>query len=303
MDKRPILIAGPTASGKSSLAMALVAQHTGLIINADALQVYDGWRVMSARPSLSDITIQPHALYGHVGMKQTYSVGIWLKEISELLVTNDLLPIIVGGTGLYFRALTRGLADIPPIPESIRAKGNQMRALHGCDWFNKELQRLDTDTLLSIDTNNPARLQRAWEVLETTGKGLSYWHAQTPPPLLPIENARAIVLNWDETALNRRIDQRFDQMIDNGAVEECERAILNGFDPALPSSKALGAREIIDALNGKITLQDAVIKSKIATHQFAKRQRTWFRSNMKAWRQIKMAPESSISKILANLGS
>jgi len=298
---KAILIAGPTASGKSGLAMALAEKFDGVIINTDALQVYDKWRVLSARPSKADEVLVPHRLYGHVAMDHHYSVGGWLKDVKKTLQNTDLLPIFTGGTGLYFDALINGLADIPAIPVAIRNKGNEIRDTIGKDWFAEILIKNDPETYHAIDQQNPARLQRAWEVLETTGKGLQYWKSTTPPPLIPLEETLSICLNWQVNSLNDRINSAFDQMMEMGAIDEV-KAVKNGYwHPALPSSRALGAAEIINAIDGKITIQDAVIKAKILTRQFAKRQRTWFRSKMSDWQQITMNNSISTEEIIANL--
>jgi len=286
--KRAILIAGPTASGKSALALALARQIGGVVVNADALQVYANWQVLTARPSDKELACAPHALYGHVDKLARYSVGQWVNEVSDLIVNTQQFPIIVGGTGLYFSILFSGLSAIPPVPADIRAKGNAMRSAKGGAGFLAQLQHQDPETLNQIDQNNPARLQRAWEVLESTGKGMSYWHARPGKPVFLPEETVSILLNWQVNTLNTRIDQRFDIMLKTGAIEECKAAQAEGFDASLPANRALGAREIIAALDGKTTMQDAVITAKTLTHQFAKRQRTWFRSKMKSWQQINM---------------
>ncbi len=298
---KAILIAGPTASGKSGLAMALARKFNGVIINTDALQVYDKWRILSARPSIADEDSVPHQLYGHVAMDRHYSVGGWISDIKKSLQDTDLLPIFTGGTGLYFGALINGLADIPAIPTVIRNKGNKIRDTIGKDWFAEILSKNDPGTFQAIDQLNPARLQRAWEVLETTGKGLQYWKSTTPPPLISLEDTLPILLNWPVNHLNDRINSRFDQMMDMGAVDEI-RAVKNGYwHPALPSSRALGAAEILEAIDGNISMEDAVNKAKILTRQFAKRQRTWFRSKMSDWQQIEMNDSTSSEEIIANL--
>ena len=298
---KSILIAGPTASGKSGFALELAKKINGIIINTDALQVYDQWKILTARPDDQDMQGIPHALYGHVKMDRAYSVGEWIKDVKQILQHTDLTPIFTGGTGLYFGALTNGLADIPAIPATIRIQGNQIRSTQGKDGFAEILQKHDPETYLRIDQNNPARLQRAWEVWQTTGKGLEYWKSTTPAPLIPLEDTRAMVLNWPVNLLNERIDQRFDQMMDAGAIHEVEGVKTHYWHPALPSSRALGAAEIIDAINSKITMQDAVIKSKTLTRQFAKRQRTWFRSKMSNWQQIDMCDHVLLQKIIENI--
>jgi tRNA dimethylallyltransferase len=293
MPKRAVLIAGPTASGKTALAIKVANATDGVIINADALQVYAKWQVLTARPTAEELARAEHVLYGHV-TEDSYSVGNWVKDVSKVIDTTDKTLVIVGGTGLYFSALLNGLSDIPPIPMAIRDAGNTRDTA----WFRKCLTRHDPETLARLDSNNPARLQRAWEVLEATGKGLSYWHARPKRPLILREETSAIVLNWQVNDLNKHIDRRFDIMMESGAMAECEAARAAGFDPTLPANRALGAREIIAALDGKISLQDAVIKAKIRTHQFAKRQRTWFRSKMADWQQVTMPATPNLTALL-----
>lgn len=275
----PILIAGPTASGKSALAMDLAARDGRVIVNADALQVYANWRILTARPSIADEIALPHALYGHVGREDPYSVGHWLRDLAPHL---SRPVVIVGGTGLYFTALTEGLADIPPTPPAIRAEADQRLASQGPAAL---LADLDPATLARIDTLNPARIQRAWEVQRSTGRGLADWQAETGPPLLPLDKVDPVVLRPDVDWLNTRIDHRFDQMIAQGALDEA-RAELPHWQPTRPSSRAIGAPELIAHLHGDLSLRDAIAAAKIASRQYAKRQRTWFRSRMGSWRSI-----------------
>lgn len=277
----PVLIAGPTASGKSALAMALAARDGRLIVNADALQVYENWRILTARPSLAEEAALPHALYGHVGRDQPWSVGHWLREVAPLL---DRPVVIVGGTGLNFNALTRGLARVPDTPPEVRAEADARRAVHGHAVL---LAELDPATAARIDRQNPVRIQRAWEVLRATGRGLAAWQDDTPAPVLPLSGAEALVLVPEVGWLNDRIDRRFGQMLAQGALEEA-RANLAGWDPARPSSKAIGGPELIAHLKGDMTLAEARDAAILASRQYAKRQRTWFRSNMKAWRQLSL---------------
>lgn len=275
----PVLIAGPTASGKSALALALAARDGRLVVNADALQVYGCWHLLTARPSPQDEAAAPHALYGHIPRDAAYSVGHWLRELAPLL---SRPVVIVGGTGLYFTALTEGLADIPPTPPAIRAEADRIRLAEGPAAL---LAALDPATAARIDQRNPARIQRAWEVLHATGRGLADWQAETGPPLLPLDQAQAIVLTPDPAWLNRRIDRRFDTMIAQGALDEV-RAELPHWDPARPSARAIGAPELVAHLQGETDLPAAIAAAKTASHQYAKRQRTWFRSRMGAWRRI-----------------
>lgn len=275
----PVLIAGPTASGKSTLAMALAARDGRMIVNADALQVYDCWRVLSARPSLADEAALPHALYGHVGADQPYSVGHWLRDVAGLL---DRPVVIVGGTGLNLSALTEGLAVVPDIPAAIRAEAEARRQAGGIAAL---LAEVDAATAARIDRANPMRVQRAWEVLRATGRGLAGWQDDTGPPLLPPAEADLWVLRPEVAWLNSRIETRFDQMLAAGALDEAARA-APGFDPRRPSSRAIGAGELIAHLRGETDLDTARAAATLATRRFAKRQRTWFRSRMAQWQPI-----------------
>ncbi len=275
----PVLIAGPTASGKSALALQIAQNSGGVIINADALQVFDGWRVLTARPDDADLARAPHLLYGHVPFDADYSVGHWLRQVGDILANPPARPIIVGGTGLYFRALTEGLADIPRTPPDIRA---QAGALLADDGLPALLAELDDTTRARIDVQNPMRVQRAWEVLHATGRSLADWQDATPPPLLPLNDVIPIVINADRDWLNDRINRRFDLMLENGAMEEA-RAMEPRWNPAHLSSKAIGAPELIAHIRGELSLEEARKAACTASHQYAKRQRTWFRARMKGW--------------------
>ncbi len=280
---KAILIYGPTASGKSSLAIKLALKLNAAIVNADALQVYSNWQVLSARPDADELAQAPHHLYGHVSPDQSYSAGAWLRDVKATLHKLDQTAIILGGTGLYFTALTYGLAEIPETAPEIRDAGNQLRQDHGAEGFVAELQTLDPDILTRIDKQNPMRLQRAWEVAKSTGKPLSEWQADTSPPILPLSQTCHFCLNATPDWQRARIDARFGQMIQNGALQECQRALEAGWNPSLPSSQAIGAKELIAHLNGEISLDEATDAAKIATHQYAKRQRTWMKNRMKSW--------------------
>lgn len=287
---------GPTASGKSSLSLKLAHELEGIVVNADALQVYDNWQVLTARPSLIDIQAESHELYGQIGYRESYSVGTWLRDIKPLLELERPL-IIVGGTGLYFTSLFDGLADIPETPDTIRHEGNSIRE-NNRNAFLSYLMDHDPKILISIDKNNPMRLQRAWEVHRSTGKALSAWQAETPAPMLADEHALKLVLECDTKWLNEQIDARLDQMVGEGALDEC-RKNLGDWDPARPSSRALGASELIASLRGEIPLSDAIERAKTATHQFAKRQRTWIRSKMSDWEKINAENPPSAKEIIS----
>jgi tRNA dimethylallyltransferase len=275
----PVLIAGPTASGKSALAMEIAARDGRVVVNADALQVYGCWRVLTARPSLADEAALPHALYGHVGRQESYSTGRWLREVVPFLAKP---VVIVGGTGLNFSALTEGLADIPAVPPEVRAEADARVAIEGFAALRAEL---DAATLARIDPRNGARVQRAWEVLRSTGRGLAAWQDETPAPALPLAQAEALVLRPEVGRLDSRITRRFHAMLEAGALEEA-RAALPDWQPRLPSSRAIGAPELINFLQAKSTLSEAIDASILASRRYAKRQRTWFRSRMGAWQEF-----------------
>jgi tRNA dimethylallyltransferase len=278
---RPVLIAGPTASGKSALALALARRDRRIIVNADALQVYARWRILTARPSLVDEAEAEHRLYGHVARDAVYSVGHWLREVAEVLASGQPV-VIVGGTGLNFSALTEGLVDMPATPPEVRAAADQRMA---DDGISALLADLDPVTSARIDRANPARVQRAWEVMQATGRGLADWHDETGPALMPLSAAEALVLRPQVDWLNARIDLRFDAMIAQGALDEVA-AELPFWDPLQPSARAIGAPELNSHLRGEMNLEAAIKAAKRASRQYAKRQRTWLRSRMKAWREV-----------------
>ena len=282
--ERSVLIAGPTASGKSALALEIAERQGGVIVNADAIQVFENWRVLTARPGAEDLARARHVLYGHVAWDAAYSVGHWLREVAPLL-SGPERAIIIGGTGLYFAALTEGLAEIPATPPEVRAEADARRLDQGHDAL---LPEIDPETRARLDTRNPMRVQRAWEVQRATGRGLASWQDATPEPLLPLAQAQALRVDVERDWLNARIARRFDLMLAQGALDEAS-ANLARWDPALLSFKAIGAPELIAHLHGEIPLEDAREKATIATCQFAKRQRTWLRSRMKAWQGVEAA--------------
>lgn len=273
----PVLIAGPTASGKSALALEVAATSGGVIVNADASQVYDCWRVITARPCATEEAQAPHLLYGHVGAADSYSTGHWLREVAGILKAGTR-PIIVGGTGLYFKALTEGLAEIPATPPDVRRHADTLD--HAV-----MLDKLDAATCARIDTQNPVRVQRAWEVLTATGRGLAQWQDETPAPLVPLARCHPIVFDVNKDWLNARIAKRFDLMLEGGALEEA-RAVRPHYDPALPAHRAIGVPELMGYLDGALTLDEAREAAVIATRQYAKRQRTWMRSKMRDWHAV-----------------
>jgi tRNA dimethylallyltransferase len=279
--KSVLLIAGPTASGKSALALKLAKERDGVIINADALQVYRELRILSARPTDEELHEAPHRLYGHASGFDSYSVAHWLADAKREIAAAwalDRLPIITGGTGLYFMALEQGLAEVPPISPDIREK---WRSFEG-DLYG-ELFRRDRASARALKPNDRQRLSRALEVLEGTGQPLSHWQgeAQSHAFLKEVEVERHLVDVAREELYNRA-ERRFDQMMASGALEEVRPLIKHG--NVLPMMKAIGIPELTSHLRGEISLEEAVALAKTATRQYIKRQFTWWRGQMKHWR-------------------
>ena len=277
---RPVLLAGPTASGKSALALQIAEAQGRAVVNADALQVHDAFRILTARPSPEDEARAPHRLYGHVPWGAPHSAGHWLREVVPLLAQHPA-PVIVGGTGLHFAVLTEGLAEIPPVPPEIRARADATP-------LAAMLAELDPATRGRIDAANRARVQRAWEVARATGRGLAAWQAGTGPPALPLARAHALWLDPGREALAARIASRFDAMLAAGALEEV-RAAAPRWDPALPAARAIGAAELMAHLRGRATLEEAREAAVTATRRYAKRQRSWARSRMGGWGRLEAA--------------
>ena len=248
----PVLIAGPTASGKSALAMELAARDGRVIVNADALQVYRCWRVLTARPSAAEEAALTHALFGQVEREAAWSVGHWLRAVGPLL---DGPVVIVGGTGLYFRALTEGLAEVPTIPSEVRAAGDALR-VGDMDRMRAEV---DAATRTRIDMANPVRVQRAWEVLRATGRGLAVWQDAGARAILPLGRAETMVLRPEVGWLNARIEARFSAMLAGGALDEVA-AELPDWRDEMPYARAIGARELVGYLRGESDLAGATAR-------------------------------------------
>jgi tRNA dimethylallyltransferase len=298
--RRPILLTGPTASGKSEIAMLLAERDGGVVINADALQVYACWQVLSARPFEQDAARVPHALYGHVAADVRYSAGRWLDELGSALQAAahlDRRPIITGGTGLYLSALIEGLADIPEIRPDIRARSQARIDAGRTEELRDDLRRLDPRTFERIDRANPMRVQRAWEVLKSTGRGLSDWHEETPPGLLPKERCDCYVVHPTVPVQHRAIERRFRRMIANGALEECDAFLRSGIPLSVPAARVLGAEPLMDHLRGTCCLEDAIERSVTMTRRFSKRQRTWFRSRMSDWTWLDPHADALLDRI------
>jgi tRNA dimethylallyltransferase len=278
-----ILIAGPTASGKSALALALAEKLGGAIVNADSMQVYRDLRIITARPSPEEEARVPHRLYGHVDAAENFSVGRWCTEAAEMLAAvqrEARIAIVVGGTGLYFSALTQGLAAVPPIPAQIR---NEVRALlvsDGVEALHAELMRRDPAAAARLMPGDRARVTRALEVILATGRSLLLWHEANMPARVDAALAAKVFLMPDRDALLRRIDARFDAMIAAGAMDEVRALAERHLDPHLPAMKAHGVPWLMRHRNGEIALTEAVEGGKRDTRQYTKRQATWFRNQL-----------------------
>jgi len=276
-----VLIAGPTASGKSAAALALALEIGGVVINADSMQVYREAPILTAQPGAADQARVPHLMYGHVAATEVYSVGRWRDDaIAALAQARDMnrVPIFVGGTGLYFMALTDGLADIPAIPDDIRDAARALLAEIGVEELHARLSARDPLTASRLRPTDPQRVLRAYEVFEATGRPLAEWQEQPAAPLLKDQRIAAFVLDPPRAELRANIATRFEQMVDSGGLDEARA--LAGLDPALPAAKLLGLRPLQALAAGELARPVALELAVTATRQFAKRQMTWFRHRM-----------------------
>jgi tRNA dimethylallyltransferase len=281
-----VLIAGPTASGKSALALAVAERVGGIVINTDSMQVYHDLEVITARPGAAEKARMPHLLYGHVDAAENYSVGRFLEDAAgalEAARARGRIPVFTGGSGLYFKALTRGLAAIPPVPADIRAAVRAKLDAAGPEALHAELSRRDPVTAARLRPADRTRIARALEVVETTGRSIADWHSEGLPPLLDAERIAKIFLAPDRAALYRRIDARFDAMLSAGALEEVLALAVRRLDPLLPAMKAHGVPWLIRHLAGEISLDAAAAEAKKDTRHYAKRQFTWFRHQLADW--------------------
>jgi tRNA dimethylallyltransferase len=278
-----VLIAGPTASGKSALALELAQATGGVIINADSMQVYRDLRVITARPTPEEEADVPHSLYGHVDAAVNFSAGSWVADAAAVLAqarAQNRLAIVAGGSGLYFKALTRGLSAVPPIPVGIRDNVRARLERDGVEALHAELAQRDPASAERLKPRDRTRIARALEVVEATGRSLSDWHREGLPPLLPPGQFHALFLAADRDALYARIDARFDAMLAAGALEEVERLAARRLDPLLPAMKAHGVPALSRHLRGEITLGEAAGIGRADTRHYAKRQFTWFRHQL-----------------------
>jgi tRNA dimethylallyltransferase len=295
---RAVLIAGPTASGKSALALEVAESLGGVIVNADSMQVYRDLRVITARPTSEDEARVPHKLYGFVDAAENYSVGRWCHDVEAVLTEigkQGRVPILVGGTGLYFKALTSGLAAVPPIPADIRAGVRERLQHEGAPVLYAELMRLDPVTARRVTANDRSRISRALEVVLATGRALSDWHREGLPPLIDPARAAKVFIICERKELVRRIEARFDAMMKSTALDEVRRLAERKLDSTLPAMKAHGVPWLIRHLNGEISREAAVAGAVMDTRRYAKRQLTWFRHQMKDW--VWAEPDEALSAI------
>jgi tRNA dimethylallyltransferase len=296
-----ILIAGPTASGKSAAALALARETDGVIVNADSMQLYRELRVLTARPSAEEEAAAPHRLYGYVSVKEPFSVAKWLDAASRVL--SDLraagtLGIVVGGTGLYFSALERGLSPIPEIDPDVRSEARSRHARLGNEAFHAALAERDPRTAGQLRAGDAQRVIRAWEVLEQTGQGLAEWQEIKGEPAIDLATTARIALLPEREQLYRRCDMRFHVMMKQGALDEARAVNDLGLDASLPATRALGLRQLVRHLAGEMSLEQAVDEAKRETRRFAKRQLTWFRHQMKDW---ELAEELTLDRLRSAL--
>jgi tRNA dimethylallyltransferase len=287
--KRAVLIAGPTASGKSALALRRAQELGGTIVNTDALQVYDGLRLITARPGDDDLAAARHELYGLIDPAVRFSTGDWVRAAERIIVEAGNTPLIfAGGTGLYFESLAKGFADVPEVPSSAFAWAEA--EVHGLDreGRTKLIAARDPAMVERLKGNDPQRVIRALAVLKATGRSLASYQDEAAKPLLGGWTLERIVLNPPRDVLRERIARRFGSMLEQGAVEEVEAFLARKLDPSLPAMKAIGVREIGDWIAGRSTREEMIERAVTATRQYAKRQRTWFRGRMADWSWVEV---------------
>jgi tRNA dimethylallyltransferase len=281
-----VLIAGPTASGKSGVGLELACGLGGTVINADSMQVYRELRVLTARPSQSEEARAPHRLYGTVSAAQACSVGRWLDDAADAIAEargEEKLPILVGGTGLYFRALTEGLAPVPDIPAEVRSYWREQAAKLGREALHQELAARDPAMAARLKPADPQRIVRALEVIDATGVSLAEWQGGNAAPLLAPGDVLRLVIAPEREPLFAAIDTRFDRMIEHGAVGEVRALLDLELDPGRPAMRAHGVRELAAYLSGAVSREEAVAKAKTESRRYAKRQMTWLRRFMSDW--------------------
>lgn len=283
MTRQAILIAGPTASGKSALALHLAQETGGVIINTDSMQVYDVLNLLTARPDAEALRVVPHYLYGHVSPSMAYSTGRWFADVEHLLKAPELTEktrIFVGGTGLYFRALLGGLSVMPDIPADVRAYWRGQDAALGVERLHAVLAEKDPLAAAILRPTDSQRIVRALEVMEASGRSIVEWQKETGRPLIDAAAARKIVIEPDRPWLDARIASRFRAMMKEGAMDEVRSLLSLNLSSDLPAMRAIGVREVSEVLAGRSEIDKAAELATIATRQYAKRQMTWFRNQL-----------------------
>jgi tRNA dimethylallyltransferase len=286
--KAAVLIAGPTASGKSALALAVAERIGGVVVNTDSMQVYRDLAIITARPEAAEMARVPHLLYGHVDAAENYSAGRFVRDAAAVLeqaCTAGRIPVFTGGSGLYFKALTSGLAAIPPVPPEVREAVRARLGASGAVALYEELARRDPLAAMQLRPADRTRIARALEVVEATGRSITEWRREGLPPLLDIAHVVKIFLAPDRALLYRRIDARFKAMLSAGAFDEVRTLAARRLDPLLPAMKAHGVPWLIRHLAGEISLTTAAEEAKKDTRHYAKRQFTWFRHQLGDWPQ------------------
>jgi tRNA dimethylallyltransferase len=297
-----ILIAGPTASGKSALALTLAETLGGEVINADSMQVYRDLRIITARATPEEERRAPHRLYGHVDAAENYSTGRWCGDAAAAVAAARAAgrpAIVIGGTGLYFNALTRGLAALPPIPEAIRQDVRARLEREGAPALHAELAKRDPEGAARLRANDRSRITRALEVMLATGRSLHDWHGTNKPAIVDLARAAKVFLTVEREELFKRIDARFDAMMAAGALDEVRALAARHLDPSLPAMKAHGVPWLMRYLKGEIALAEAVEGGKRDTRQYTKRQATWFRNQLPEFEWV--APQQARAAVEAQL--
>ncbi len=287
MTAAPILIAGPTASGKTALALEMAARHGGAIINADSMQVYRELRILTARPTPEEEASAPHLLFGHVSVTDAYSVGRWLADAETALAwcrDAGRRPIIVGGTGLYFKALLEGLAPVPSVDPEIRTHWRRKAETEPPGVLHRMLATRDPEMAARLDPADMQRVVRALEVLDSTGVSLAEWQRRRGTPLIEEHDAERYVILREREVVRARCDARFDVMVAAGALDEARALLSMNLDPDLPAARAHGLRALQSHLRGEATLEAAIAAGKLETRQYVKRQETWLKRHMIAWK-------------------
>ena len=298
-----ILIAGPTASGKSGLAMALAQRLDGVVINADSMQVYAELRVLTARPSFADEARVPHALYGQVEGTEAYSTGKYARDAALAIAdaqASSRLPIVVGGTGLYFKALLEGLSPIPPVRDDVRAHWRDREKEHGAHALWTTLMEDDPQMALRLDRNDGQRIVRALEVFHSTGQSLTEWQRWPGIPVLDEAQTVRLLVNPERDDIRQRCDARFDVMMDAGALEEVQALAALNLSPDLPVMRALGVKPLMQLLDASLSRDAAIAQAKAETRQYVKRQSTWLRRNMNAWNSLSAQQIDSLDDIIVS---